>query len=390
MLYLKSPSIFSSELSTHYSDILERVRGSRILVIGAAGTIGQSVVLRTLSFSPAAICCIDISENNLVELTRRVRSTTWPNNFHFECFAIDVNSIEYDFFIRSSKPFDYILNLSALKHVRSEQDPYTLMRMIEVNILNTIKTLNNAKSFRSNKYFCVSTDKATDPINMMGASKRIMELFLFNNASDVNISTARFANVLFSDGSLLHGFNQRFLSLQPLTAPKKISRYFISQEDSSILCILSCMLGRSLEIFIPRSNLLSPTKFENLAIEYIESKGFEPFFCKTEEEARVNAANLIAKKFWPIYLFESDTTGEKDLEIFKSDNELLVKKRFNDIDIIKICSTTPAESLTQFLKNIASMRSSGTWSRETLINEFKFLLPNFNHSEKGKFLNERM
>ena len=228
------------------------VSESSFLVLGAAGTIGQAVTKEIFKRNPKKLHCVDISENNLVELVRDIRSEYGYIDGDFQTFALDVGSPIYDAFIESDGVYDYVLNLSALKHVRSEKDPYTLMRMIEVNILNTIKTIKQSKEKRVKKYFCVSTDKAANPVNMMGASKRIMELFLMRESVDMNISTARFANVAYSDGSLLHGFKMRMEKHQPIVAPNDVRRYFVSKEESGQLCLMSTILGDNCDIFFPK------------------------------------------------------------------------------------------------------------------------------------------
>ena len=221
-------------------------------MIGGAGSIGQAVTKEIFKRNPRKLHIVDISENNMVELVRDIRSSDGYINGEFKTFALDAGSYAYDAFIKADGEYDYVLNLSALKHVRSEKDPYTLMRMVEVNILNTIKTIQQAKDKGIKKYFCVSTDKAANPVNMMGASKRIMEHFLMRESKDIDISTARFANVAFSDGSLLHSFNQRIQKKQPIVAPNDIKRYFVTPQESGELCLMSCLLGDTKDIFFPK------------------------------------------------------------------------------------------------------------------------------------------
>jgi len=214
----------------------------------------------------------------------------------FKTFALDVGSIEYDAFIKSDGRYDYVLNLSALKHVRSEKDPFTLMRMIDVNILNTDKTLKQAIANGTKKYFCVSTDKAANPVNMMGASKRIMEMFLMRRSLQINISTARFANVAYSDGSLLHGFNQRLEKRQPIVASNDIKRYFVTQQESGELCLMSCIFGENRDIFFPKlSESLHLISFADIAVKYLAEKGYEPYLCQDEDEARCYVPNYTSQ-----------------------------------------------------------------------------------------------
>ncbi len=230
--------LFNHDISSHESALIEIVSSSRFLVIGGAGSIGQAVTKEIFKRKPLKLHVVDISENNMVELVRDIRSSFGYIDGDFQTFALDIGTIEYDAFIEADGEYDYVLNLSALKHVRSEKDPYTLMRMIQVNIFNTDKTIQQSIKKGAKKYFCVSTDKAANPVNMMGASKRIMELYLMRESAGIPISTARFANVAFSDGSLLHGFNQRTLKRQPIVAPNDIKRYFVTPEESGELCLM--------------------------------------------------------------------------------------------------------------------------------------------------------
>jgi len=227
----RDKALFSNDIRDNESELKKRVSSSTFLVIGGAGSIGQAVTKEIFKRNPKKLHVVDISENNMVELVRDIRSSFGYIDGDFQTFALDIGSIEYDAFIKADGKFDYVLNLSALKHVRSEKDPYTLMRMIDVNVFNTDKTLQQAIENKTKKYFCVSTDKAANPVNMMGASKRIMEMFLMRKSLDIKISTARFANVAFSDGSLLHGFNQRIQKGQPIVAPNDIKRYFVTPQN---------------------------------------------------------------------------------------------------------------------------------------------------------------
>jgi len=227
---------------------------------------------------------VDISENNMVELVRDIRSSFGYIDGDFHTFALDIGSLEYDAFIKADGEYDYVLNLSALKHVRSEKDPFTLMRMIDTNIFNTDKTIKQSYENGTKKYFCVSTDKAANPVNMMGASKRIMEMFVHRNSLDIDVSMARFANVAFSDGSLLHGFNQRLEKRQPIVAPNDIKRYFVTPQESGELCLMSCIFGENRDIFFPKlSENLHLISFADIAVKYLKEKGYEPYLCKDEE-----------------------------------------------------------------------------------------------------------
>ena len=272
----------------------------------------------------------------MVELVRDIRSTIGYGTGSFCTFAVDCGSVDFEALLVAEGPYDYVLNLSALKHVRSEKDPYTLMRMVNVNIFNTTKALQMAREGGAKKYFCVSTDKAANPVSMMGGSKRIMELFLMRESLTQTISMSRFANVAFSDGSLLHGFNQRVAKQQPIAAPNDVKRYFVTPQESGELCLLSLLLGENRDIFFPKlSEKLHLITFSEIAGKYLEQLGYEPYECETEDEARNRCAELIRQKNWPCYFFNSDTTGEKDFEEFFTENEKLDLEKFSSIGVIK-------------------------------------------------------
>lgn len=384
-------ALFDEDVQRHDAELRSIVGGSRFLVIGGAGSIGQAVVREIFRRDPAVLHVVDISENNMVELVRDIRSTLGYIDGDFRTFAIDCGSVEFDALVEGEGPYEYIFNLSALKHVRSEKDPFTLMRLVEVNILNTIKTVQLAHRFGSKKYFCVSTDKAANPVNMMGASKRIMELFLMRESLRQPISTARFANVAFSDGSLLHGFNQRFAKQQPISAPNDVRRYFVTPQESGQLCVMSGLLGGNRDIFFPKlSEHLHLTTFAEIAQRYLVALGYEPVACATEEEARESAGQLIPQRKWPCYFFASDTTGEKDFEEFFTTDEDVDMSRFEGIGIVRNAPTFDAAALDAFLDSIGRLRAAGRWSKPEILELFFSLIPSFGHLETGKYLDQRM
>ena len=383
--------LFQDDLNALEEKLTKKVRESRFLVIGGAGSIGQAVTLEIFKRDPKVLHVVDLSENNMVEIVRNIRSTIGYGSGDFRTFTIDCGSTEYEVFFRNEGPYEYVFNLSALKHVRSEKDPYTLMRMIDVNIFNTIKTLRLANQIGVKKYFCVSTDKAANPANMMGGSKRIMEMFINRESLYQDISMARFANVAFSDGSLLHGFNQRFAKRQPIAAPNDVKRYFLTPQESGELCLISGLLGENRDIFFPKlSENLHLTTFAEIAVKYLAKLGYQPFECESEEEARDRCSELIKQKKWPCYFFKSDTTGEKDFEEFYMDNETLDMKLFSSIGVIKNEPVFDVEKLSYFEKRINEIKNSNAWNREEIVELFHEMIPNFRHKETGKFLDQRM
>lgn len=387
----RDKELFSADMGTYDVKLSQVVRASRFLVLGGAGSIGQAVTKEIFKRSPTKLHVVDISENNLVELVRDVRSSFGYISGEFRTFALDIGSIEYDAFFKADGGYDYILNLSALKHVRSEKDPYTLMRMVDVNVFNTDKTVRQAAEAGATKYFCVSTDKAANPVNMMGASKRIMEMFLMRRSLSMNISTARFANVAFSDGSLLHGFNQRLEKRQPIVAPNDVRRYFVTPKESGELCLMSCVFGDNRDIFFPKlSEELHLISFADIAVKYLEQKGFEPVLCSDENEARDLANTLPNQGKWPCLFTSSDTTGEKDFEEFYTDQEVLDMGRFDNVGIIRNDARFDEALLEEFQEHIATMKRRLAWSREDLVRLFFKMIPDFGHKETGKYLDSKM
>tara|TARA_R110001583_G_C5643487_1_gene408098 strand:+ start:487 stop:1677 length:1191 start_codon:yes stop_codon:yes gene_type:complete len=387
----REKELFSNDINMHEKELSEIVSNSRFLVVGAAGSIGQAVTKEIFKRNPQKLHAVDISENNMVELVRDIRSSFGYIEGDFQTFALDIGSIEYDAFIKADGEYDYVLNLSALKHVRSEKDPFTLMRMIDVNIFNTEKTLLQSAAKGAKKYFCVSTDKAANPVNMMGASKRIMEMFLMRRSADISISTARFANVAFSDGSLLHGFNQRIHKRQPIVAPKDIKRYFVTPQESGELCLMSCIFGENRDIFFPKlSEALHLISFADIAIKYLKQLGYEPYLCDSEDEARELAQTLPEQGKWPCLFTNSDTTGEKDFEEFFTEKETLDMDRFNNLGVIKNELKFDAELVSLFEKDISDMKKNKEWNKDQIVKLFFKMIPDFGHKETGKYLDGKM
>lgn len=387
----RSQELFTADVARHERELSEIVRASRFLVIGGAGSIGQAVTREIFRRDPKLLHVVDISENNMVELVRDLRSSIGYTSGEFATFAIDAGSDIFDAFIANGPGYDYVLNLSALKHVRSEKDPWTLMRMVEVNIFNTDKTMRQAAEMSARKYFCVSTDKAANPVNMMGASKRIMEYFLMRRSMEVPVSTARFANVAFSDGSLLYGFNRRMEKDQPLSAPSDVRRYFVTPKESGELCLMSALLGENRDLFFPKldpkENLLT---FSEIAVRYLASRGYEAVECASEDEARSRVGEFKAKGKWPVYFFKSNTTGEKDFEEFYTERETIDMDRFESIGVIKNEPVFDAQAIERFESEIRAMKTRGAWTRQGLIDLFNATIPEFAHKETGKFLDGRM
>ncbi len=387
----RKKELFTEDLKENENILKNEVSSSSFLVIGGAGSIGQAVTKEIFKRNPKKLHVVDISENNLAELVRDIRSSLGYIKNEFKTYALDIGSDIYDSFIKADGKYDYVLNLSALKHVRSEKDPFTLMRMIDVNIFNTDKTLQQSIEKGTKKYFCVSTDKAANPVNMMGASKRIMEMFLMRRSLDIEISTARFANVAFSDGSLLYSFNQRIQKRQPIVAPNDIKRYFVTPSESGELCLMSTIFGENRDIFFPKlSEELHLISFADIAIKYLENIGYEPYLCKDEEEARELTKTLPDLGKWPCLFTKSDTTGEKDFEEFFTEKEILDMERFRNLGIIKNDPLFNESLLEHFEREIKKMRQKGSWSKQEIVDLFFEMIPDFGHKETGKYLDDKM
>lgn len=386
----RSKKLFNQDLENRNAELEEKVGRASFLVLGGAGSIGQAVTKEIFKRNPKKLHVVDISENNLVELVRDIRSSFGYIKGEFKTFALDIGSLEYDAFFKNDGQYDYVLNLSALKHVRSEKDPFTLMRMIDVNIFNTDKTLQQCIEKGVKKYFCVSTDKAANPVNMMGASKRIMEMFVNRRSKDIKVSMARFANVAFSDGSLLHGFNQRLSKKQPIVAPNDIRRYFVVPEESGELCLLSCIFGENRDIFFPKlSEDLHLVTFSEIAVKYLKAKGLEPHLCSSEEDAR-SFFNKERGEKWPCLFVKSDTSGEKDFEEFFTENEDLDLDQFENLGIIKNEIDFNSEKLEYFEKRIREMKIAMRWDKNEIKSLFNLMIDNFSHKETGRYLDSKM
>ncbi|MBQ4862003.1 polysaccharide biosynthesis protein [Pseudoalteromonas sp. MMG013] len=388
----RSRQLFLEDILKHNDTLNVLVSNARFLVIGAGGSIGQAVTKEIFKRSPLCLHAVDINENGLAELVRDLRCELGYISGEFKTFSLDICSSTYDAFYTQNGQYDYVLNLSALKHVRSERDQFTLMRMLETNVLATEKTLQQAASSGVKKYFSVSTDKATNPVNFMGASKLLMEKVLYGYSSELDISTARFANVAFSNGSLLESFQRRIEKRQVITAPTDILRYFITQEEAGLLCLISCLLGDNKDIFFPKNNSeLVLQSFVDVAETVIRAHGFTPHSCGSEDEARNEASKLITSGLWPCYFSQSDTSGEKPEEEFFAREDKIELGAFKEIGIIK--PTKSVENKAQIIdmvNEIRHLQRSGGWSKLAIASTIAPILPNFTHIEKHNSLDNKM
>jgi len=386
-------SYFADDIAFNHAELSKRIDGKSVLVIGGAGTIGSSYIRAILHFKPKRVYVVDTDENNLTELVRDVRSTvglnvpdefiTYPISFSDEVFR--------KLFVQKG-PFEIVANFAAHKHVRSEKDEFSIEAMINNNVIRAKGLLDLLMQYPPERFFCVSTDKAANPVNVMGGSKKLMEEVILAYSKFIPITTARFANVAFSNGSLLYGFLERMMKQQPFSGPSNIKRYFVSPEESGQLCMLACMLGESGSIFFPK---LDPEKdmqtFETIGVKLLAAHGLTAVYCKDEAEAREKAVELSPDdKTYPVYFFESDTNGEKPYEEFFTDTETLVMDRFQALGYV---SNAPAKSLEEVNTMFAAFKAlfeSGDVSKEKIVRLMADFIPNFEHIEKGKNLDQRM
>ncbi len=387
----RAESYFHEDVQTQTQQLIERIAGSRVVVVGAAGSIGSAVVKTILRFKPEALSLIDLSENNLVEVVRDLHSSEniqLPD--YFETLPIGLGSIEFKRYFKDSQPFDYFFNLSAVKHVRSEKNIYCLMRMIDTNAVFFHDFLKE-NEYRFRKVFSVSSDKAANPANMMGASKMVMEKVLLSQSEHQPYSTARFANVAFSDGSLPYGLLQRIQKQQPLSAPNDVRRYFISHQEAGELCVLSCILGENRDVFFPK--LISDKNektFSQIALELLECLGYEPVECISEEEAKHRVRELLPKKQWPCYFFKTDTSGEKNYEEFYTSKEKIDMDRFINIGVIKCEPIYDADSLENFIRFCHNAKTDSGVTKEDYVQAMLKVVPTLQHIETGKNLDQKM
>jgi len=382
---------FEGDIGRYSKEIDTALRGKKFLVVGGGGSVGRALVKQLFSRGVEKLHVVDLSENNLAELVRDIRSSLGYGVRDFKTYCVDCDSLHFRRYLREEGVFDWVINVSALKHVRSERDPYTLMRMVRVNVLNTWSLLELSAESSIARFFSVSSDKAVNPANVMGATKRVMELILARWAERVETCAARFANVAFSDGSLLDSFWRRLQNGQPLSVPTDIKRFFITQEEAGLLCLASVALAETSEIFFPKPiGDIEPRTFLEIAERFLSKLGLKPVYCSTEEEAREMARLGPNGDTWPVYTFESDTSGEKYCEELFYQEEEPRWDRFDEIGVADLRKSGPWREVEYFVEEIRRYENRERWNREEIIELFRGFLDCFRHVEKGKSLDERM
>lgn len=389
---LRPQSMFLQDIENNREELKREIEGKSVLVIGGAGTIGSSYIRAVLPFKPSKLVVVDISENGLTELTRDLRSTynmyvpqdyrTYPLNFADPIF---------EKIFRNEGGFDIVANFSAHKHVRSEKDQYSVEALVENNVLKARKLMDLLVEMPPKHFFCVSTDKAANPVNIMGCSKKVMEEMIMSYSKQFKITTARFANVAFSNGSLLAGFIDRMMKHQPLSSPNDVKRYFVSPDESGQICMLACMLGKTGEIFFPKLGEEQMMKFSTICDDFLTSLGYKIKYCNSEEEARKFASEMPEDTdTYPVYYFSSDTTGEKGYEEFYIEGEQLNMERFSSLGVIENYPCRESAEIFSFFEEMETLFKRNDFKKEEIVSLLKTFIPNFEHEEKGKNLDQKM
>lgn len=389
---MRNHSMFLLDQKNNEAVIRERILHKSVLVIGGAGSIGSSFVKAILPFKPASLVIVDINENALAEITRDLRST--KDMFiplDYVTYPMDFASPVFEKMFRSRGGFDIVGNFSAHKHVRSEKDIYSVEALIQNNVLHAKKLLDLLAEFPPEEYFCVSTDKAANPVNIMGASKRIMEDLIFSYSDIFPVKTARFANVAFSNGSLPAGFMARMAKLQPLSAPSDVKRYFVSPEESGQICMLACLLGNNREIFFPKLQEEQMMTFDNIARSLLMEHGYDVLECDSDQEAVERADDLRkGSKLYPVHFSKSDTSGEKPFEEFYTNTENVDLERFQSLGVVIEKTIPDKKALRDLLGTLTLAFDNENATKEDVIATIKEYLPCFEHIETGKSLDSKM
>lgn len=387
----RSNSIFENDILMNSSELCAAIEGKSILVIGGAGSIGSSFIRAVLSYGPAELYVIDTNENALTELTRDLRSSEMPVPPVYVTYPMDYSSSTFRRMFRKHRGFDIVANFSAHKHVRSEKDVYSVEALLRNNVINAQGLLELLSEYKPDSYFCVSTDKAANPVNIMGASKRIMEDLIFSYSTLFPVKTARFANVAFSNGSLPAGFLERMGKLQPISAPSDVRRYFVSPVESGQICMLAAILGRNREIFFPKFEEVQMMTFDVIAENLLKTNGYEIEYCKSDEEAIRKAADLKkGSKRYPVHFSVSDTSGEKAFEEFYTEKEVIDKERFASLGVIIGKEAPGMEKMENLITMLNEAFENPSVTKEEIVKIIGYYIPDFNHIETGKSLDGKM
>lgn len=385
----RAESFFQPDLSGFDASLRKGIEGKTALVIGGAGTIGSSFIKSLLVYRPSKVVVVDINENGLTELVRDCRSdASLQVPADFKLYPVSLGDAVFHKLFHREGPFDIVANFSAHKHVRSEKDVYSVEAMIDNNVFRAQDMLKLLEEHPPAHFFCVSTDKAANPVNVMGASKKLMEELIMAYSNDFKVSTARFANVAFSNGSLLAGFIERIMKRQPLACPADVRRFFVSPAESGQICLLACILGNTGEIFFPKLNDGDMRKFSDVVPAFLDQFGLKPLYCSSEQEARDRMA-VMENNQYPVFLFSSDTTGEKLYEEFYTDQENPNMERYQSLGFIK---TRQIPDKTLLLEQLSSFKTlfKGQATKAEIVSALQQLVPGFQHNETGLNLDQKM
>lgn len=384
-------SLFAPDIEANADTLRAAIAGKSVMVIGGAGSIGSSFIKALLPFNPSKLVVVDLNENGLAELTRDLRSSASLRVPEvFLTYTLDFADPIFEDIMRDHGGFDIVANFSAHKHVRSEKDKYSVEALLKNNVIKARNLLELLRSYPPRHFFCVSTDKASNPVNIMGASKRIMEDLIMAYRPYFKVTTARFANVAFSNGSLPAGFFDRMMKRQPLAAPSDVRRYFVSMEESGQICMLACILGNNGEVFFPRLGKEKLKTFSSICDKFIEAMGYEKYQCSSDDEARRYAADHLPGPKYPVYYSASDTTGEKDCEEFFVKGETTDMTRFVSLGVITGTDNKDAEAVNALIRRLEILFADRTFTKADVVRVLEEYLPNFTHEEKGRNLDDKM
>ena len=388
----REESLLKKDIEKHRETLKKEINGKSVLVIGGAGTIGSSFIKAILHFHPKRLFVVDISENELTELTRDLRSSTHLNvPEDYKTYPINFGDKVFEKLLANEGPFEIVANFAAHKHVRSEKDQYSIEAMIDNNVLKAKKLLDLLIKHPPEHFFCVSTDKAANPVSVMGASKKLMEEVIMAYSKKIPITTARFANVAFSNGSLLYGFHERLMKHQPFAVPTDIRRYFVSPEESGQLCMLACTLGKSGEIFFPKMAETEMKTFSSITYDFLNEYGLETDACNSEDEAREKANQLTENSnTYPVFFFKTDTSGEKSFEEFYTERDQVSLDRFAELGVIENAPKKPIEEIEKRFAELHQLFNQGKVTKQSIVSWMSGVVEGFHHIETGKGLDQKM
>jgi len=387
----RKESLFAKDLEENSAALDKQISGKSMLVIGGAGTIGSSFIKAALKFKPGKLVVVDTNENGLTELVRDLRSTSGQFiPLRFYTYPLSFDNPAFIKLFKAHGPFHIVANFAAHKHVRSEKDIYSIEALLENNLIKAKGLLDLLLEHKPEHFFCVSTDKAANPVNIMGASKKMMEELILSYSDKFKISTARFANVAFSNGSLLEGFLKRIEKEQPISCPADVTRFFVAAQEAGEICLMACILSNTSEIFFPKLDMKKDlVNFAEIFPPFLKELGFTPYICSSEEEAR-NSMHLLEKKQYPVYLFATDTSGEKLYEEFYTEEEDYSLDRYESLGVIRKKPSYSSDEMIRIIEELKDKLLQTETSKADIVSWLKKFIPEFDHIETGLSLDNKM